>query len=1071
MKLTNTFCWCCAVVLALFCSPIVYGADLWMIGKDDQNFKEFAIAGKYANFSKVFPTDPVAQIGCVSCKTDWSYIHPGPADIWSGRDVHTFTIDFDLTELPKHTSGYELLVKGWGHAGAAPVFEVNLNGKTELLPTSQTARSDENLTNPQVSEPGSYKVSFPENAVKIGRNVLTLTSISGSWFLYDCIKFRVMSDQIEEIGVAPVRGIFRDPNGAARKIKVDYQGNLLSKPAWLNVEYTPEGSETQKQRFMLNPEEHGRFATVALPVSEADSVKSMQINVVLDVQGRKIDAKTELQPERKWEVHLIHQTHLDVGYTHTQVAVLERQVQSIRDALKYIEETKDYPEEAKFRFHPEGMWAVEEFFKRASDSEKEAFVKAARNKDLHLDGMYAQAMTGMYNDEELFELFSEALRFAKKYDIEIDSAMQTDVPGYTWGLASVLGKCGIKYMTMGPNGGHRVGRLYYWGDKPFYWVSPSGKEKILCYLLDTGYHQFHREQLGHRITSEQMFGILDGQDWLARTDTPRQYPYDMLPIRYGIEGDNGRPNRVLSDVIKEWNEEYLYPKLVMSRNSTFMKDFEKRYGSELPVVQGDITPYWEDGAASTSDATALNRRAKDLLLWAETLWAINNPKLYPEHLGLFDSNWTDIIMYDEHTWGAHNSISEPDSDFVKQQDDYKQAYANRAVKDAGKLTYYVDELQGFLEEPILSLSGATTDQTVANAEEGIISNGLLTLKVDPKTGAIVSLKRQGIETDLVNPGDDGNAGLNDYLYIIGRRANRNRARHEGGVMISAEQIPGGAVLRVQSPVPNGDSLTRVIYLRDNCDYVYITNVLDKQMERKPEGTFFGFPFNVPGGKWRVDTPWAIVEVEKDQLPGANRNFYCVQRFCNLANDDFGVDWVTIDVPMMQFAPVLFTDAWNKDLSQWREHIDPNGTLYSWVCNNHWETNYKAGQDGRLVCSYAIRPYLGKYDAAKSQHFARSVRRSDITSQLVKPDNANVVITRVKPCREWGKKADSPYGPGLFVRLYNPTDVAQTVSLDFFSKGESYQPNLYLSNPLEERLETISGSITIDPLDMIVIRAE
>ncbi len=37
------------------------------------------------------------------------------------------------------------------------------------------------------------------------------------------------------------------------------------------------------------------------------------------------------------------------------------------------------------------------------------------------------------------------------------------------------------------------------------------------------------------------------------------------------------------------------------------------------------------------------------------------------------------------------------------------------------------------------------------------------------------------------------------------------------------------------------------------------------------------PLNVPGGQSRLDASWAVVQPEKDQLKGANRNHYRVQR--------------------------------------------------------------------------------------------------------------------------------------------------------------------------------------------------
>ncbi len=40
--------------------------------------------------------------------------------------------------------------------------------------------------------------------------------------------------------------------------------------------------------------------------------------------------------------------------------------------------------------------------------------------------------------------------FEKEYGVKIDSAMQTDVPGYTWGLVTALAQNGVKYMSVGP---------------------------------------------------------------------------------------------------------------------------------------------------------------------------------------------------------------------------------------------------------------------------------------------------------------------------------------------------------------------------------------------------------------------------------------------------------------------------------------------------------------------------------------------------------------------------------------------------------------------------------------------
>ncbi|MDR1191506.1 MAG: hypothetical protein LBK60_07580 [Verrucomicrobiales bacterium] len=1061
-------------------------ADIWSIGADDGDFAEFAAAGNSAAAAELIAPGVKVQIGKLDAKKDFPFIHPAPRDAWAGGKAHGYTIQFDLPENQPDEDAYILTIKGWGHHASPPVFEVTLNGQKRTLATSRDAKSDDILTNPKAVAAGTYAVVFPKKAVKKTGNVLRLASTSGAWFIYDALKFQSRNGgKIEALDILPVHGILRNPGlknsdskfPLAQRIQIDYQGEFLSQNTKLVVTYQAANGAARQIETTLDPEKNFYGAEILLPLAAADGAKPLTVRAELQAQ-KTITREATLPAERKWEIHLIHQTHLDIGYTNTQVAILERQVQSLKDALKYIDETKDYPVEARFKFHPEGMWAVEEFMRRATDEEKAAFIKAAKNRDLHLDAMYAQAMTGMYGDEELFELMGSAIRFGRKYGIEIDSAMQTDVPGYTWGLVPVLAKCGIKYMTMGPNAGHRVGRLYYWGEQPFYWESPSGKERILCYLADTGYHQFHHKPVGHRISESEIFNILDGKDWLPHSDTPRTYPYDLIPLRYGIEGDNGRPNRVVSDVVREWNEKYAWPKLVLSRNSDFLKAFEARHGGELPVIRGDYTPYWEDGAASTSAATLANRQAKRKLIETETAWAVTQPGEYFKHLADFDAVWTDIIMYDEHTWGANSSISQPDSDFVKQQDEYKQAFAFRASESVERLRKETN-----LDIPaVKSKPGGVFAE--AGATEATIGNAWLTLKVDKSSGAISSLRMKGIPHDLVKAGDDGNAGLDDYLYIIGRDATKNRERYRQGVEVKATVAEDRGVARLEisagNYIPDCEWLRRIIVITSESAEITIRNELMKKMERRPEGMFFGFPFNVPNGVWRIDTPWATVEVEKDQLPGANRNYYCVQNFCNLSNDEYGVDFTVADAPMVQFAPILFTAAWDKTLKTWREHIEPNGTIYSWVCNNHWETNYKAGQDGELQFVYKIRPYVGKFDVVKSQKFARGQAEGNsgarLREQLLKLDNDNIIVTRLKPARteKASSAAKTPYGQGLIVRLYNPTGQPQKVALKFSApqfNQDVYEPVLYLSNPLEDRVEKIDKTLTIDAFDFVTMRAE
>jgi hypothetical protein len=170
-------------------------------------------------------------------------------------------------------------------------------------------------------------------------------------------------------------------------------------------------------------------------------------------------------------------------------------------------------------------------------------------------------------------------------------------------------------------------------------------------------------------------------EYLARLDE-REYPYDFVQVRHCL-GDNGAPDVHFADRVKAWNESHAYPKLVIATTAEMFHALEARYGEQLPTAQGDFTPYWEDGAASSARETALNRASAERLVQAETLFAMFNPKANP--LNRFYRAWRNVVLYDEHTWGAHNSISQPDHPFVQSQWAIKQAFALEADQQSREL--------------------------------------------------------------------------------------------------------------------------------------------------------------------------------------------------------------------------------------------------------------------------------------------------------------------------------------------------------------------------------------------------
>ncbi len=50
------------------------------------------------------------------------------------------------------------------------------------------------------------------------------------------------------------------------------------------------------------------------------------------------------------EILLVHHSHTDIGYTHPQPVVMELHRRFIDTALEYIEQTRDWPDDCRFRW-------------------------------------------------------------------------------------------------------------------------------------------------------------------------------------------------------------------------------------------------------------------------------------------------------------------------------------------------------------------------------------------------------------------------------------------------------------------------------------------------------------------------------------------------------------------------------------------------------------------------------------------------------------------------------------------------------------------------------------------------
>ncbi|UCD51278.1 MAG: hypothetical protein JSW27_01340, partial [Phycisphaerales bacterium] len=954
-------------------------------------------------------------------------------------------------------------------------------------------------------------VEFPVELIETGTNTITITNERGSWFLYDCLWLTVP----ESVRLGTMTAVNELLDVHTEPFLVRHEGRLCQ-PVIASVLHIGEPVEAEVCIEGLAPitqtlEVGYKTVQGLMPSVE----KPTNVDVEVKVSGESIGKRSvEIHPVRRWEIYVLHHSHVDIGYTHVQTDVLKMHYRYFDQVIELARKSAEYPAGSQFKWNTEVLWAVDNYLREAPPEKRAAFIDAVKKGWIGLDALYGNELTALCRPEELVRLVEYAGRLREQYGVTIESAMISDVPGYTWGLIPVLAHTPVKYFCVGPNRGHRIGyTLSTWGDKPFYWTSPCGQHKILTWVAGEGYSYF----LGGRLSRGRLF------EYLKRLEEA-DYPYDMVHLRYAIGGDNGPPDPDLADYVRQWNKEYAYPKLVIATAPEMFNTFAARYGDAVPTVAGDFTPYWEDGAASSARETTVNRASAERLVQAETLFAMLKPNRYP--VDEFDQAWRDVILYDEHTWGAHNSISDPEGDFALSQWKIKQAFAldgetrserllTKAIStldaptgdvtmidvfntcswprtdlvslpgtwkrrsaglvdsdgkgvplqrlSSGECVFLAHDVPPFGARQFRCVeSAARTVGTPARVEGTRLTNGLLTVSVDEKTGAIGSLRpgRTGVEL----AGREAGVQLNDYLYVRGR--DPKDPQRSGPVKITVkENGPLVASLLIESEAPGAGRLTRELRLVAGLDRLDIIDTIDKTKVYEQEAVHIAFPFNVPGGVVHMDTPWAVVRPERDQIPGACKNYFTVQRWVDVSNERYGLTWATPDAPLIEIGRIT-NDPRSASVG-WIDQIEPSTTIYSYVMNNYWETNYKASQEGPTTFRYAIRPHRG-FDGAEATKFGvgigqplipvASPRVSARRPSLLRIEPDDVVATILKPSRD---------GKARILRLFNPTEASHRVTLAW---GRPMPEKVFLSDLAEQERAPLGEEVEIAPYEIVTVRA-
>ncbi len=354
------------------------------------------------------------------------------------------------------------------------------------------------------------------------------------------------------------------------------------------------------------------------------------------------------------EIWCMPHSHLDVGYTHPQPMLLELQSDYLDQALDLCDRTRDYPEEARFRWTVEANEVLKRWIATAGEEKLRRLRCAVRRGQFCVTALPFHT-TPCANANEMVRMLSGIDELRDLTGDEIRVAINHDVNGQPWTMGQVLMDSGVDFYLTGINlhfGGIPMPR-----PRPFLWEMSDGRR--LRTFVGEHYSLFSQFLFTEEHSTDRMNeGALEYADRLEKQGYGLDFAFLTAtnPPLY----DNNCPDAELSDLIRKYNGEGREIRLRLVTAADLRRRILRIPAEEMPVMAGDWTDYWNFGAGSTARETRVSRLGKSALQKADVIDCFTMDR-DAHRRRVLDECWESTLMFEEHTWGAFQSVSQPDS--------------------------------------------------------------------------------------------------------------------------------------------------------------------------------------------------------------------------------------------------------------------------------------------------------------------------------------------------------------------------------------------------------------------------
>lgn len=1027
-----------SALVLMSASASVGAADnvIWQIGRRDNTYTDLAIAQEHARYNATFPRDVTYTIGKGNPVKDWSFIHPGPADTWAGSRAHAFTIRFKLDE-PVDGTACLLLDLVDAHASSAPRIEVDINGtKTEL----RTARGagDQVLRDPKAGRQQILRLPMAGSLLGKGDNTITLRNVEGSWLVYDAVQLkRVDATKLQaSLRAEPQAAVIKTDQGPRQVMKVTADicgpaGEITLSVAGQTVtQHVPEtklGGRSVTVAFP--PVKQSTKADIVLKMGDREIRKSVDVEPIrpwtvylvqhthsdvgypdtqaalaarlvdfIDAALDYVDATRDYPDDAKfrwtceatWSVELF----LD-SRTPQQVERLRKAIADGRIELAAL---------------PMNMTDL---------ATEEVLVRSLHNIKRLRRELGAKVLSAMQNDVNGYALSLPRLLSSAgvKYFATGINRTRSIVPfdrptGLHWEApdgSSVLTWRGEHYMA-----GNYLG-------------TTSNPDAVVGRL--TGYlKDLKRRGYPHKAVLLQLSGYRTDDAWPStgmcdlvrawneryawpklRVATISEFFKDLeaadaakLPrIRkawcdWWADG-NGTAVQEVS-LIRQTHEELesavallaasaspaelpgLHDKIEKAFRRTLMFD-EHTWGYAGSISQPDSwmsKAQWRFKSAQAYEAAMLTATVHDA---ARVAFAEDLPTDAPSLVVQNPSSWP--------RGGIHTFRIPAPATYGRKAFRLVDVATGKPVaveKLGGAPIYDSMYLVDVPTVPALGYRVLRIDPDAPEADKStdlyvggnILSNDYYHVEVDPKTGALFSLRDKVANRELVAKDDKNPYGLLRYVY---EEVAHPRGRwmfwppqkdlkfdRQTAQEVKVSKVRDGYLmkeLRVSGKIADGHTFNIDLQLCRRTPRLDISINLRKPGQTEPEAGYLAFPLALHNATFDIDAVGGTFQPGPGQIDGTASDYHSIQRYVRLsekAADGIDVIVTSKATPLVQIGDI--------HVGQYQQTLEPPGPqFYMWLFNNYWFTNFPASQGGEFQFGFALtsRKRGGKLGPVTAAH--------------------------------------------------------------------------------------------------------